>query len=298
MIKSVLTKINTKGGLLLFNNPNTLYYLIFNKLYQKFISKKTNDEEIKKFLKVGYFKSSINSKKLTKLINEEIHKQYINETKEYFHFDINDKMKIKIKDFINVDLKDLINKFEKFYNTNISIAKIIIKRNFFIKDTSSEVYSNHYHVDQNTFNHFKVFINLMDIDNSKGPLHIYSKKNSKAFVIKNRYKNRNEYNDTELNEDVHINVGKEGDIFVADTSECLHKAGKVEQGHYRDILFITFMAIPEKIDNGADFFYYEKKFPDSVWGKNDNKDVISIAKPKSLRKTIKRFFEYYKNKLC
>ena len=30
---------------------------------------------------------------------------------------------------------------------------------------------------------------------------------------------------------------------------------------------------------------------------NENKEVISLAKPKSLRKTIKTFFEYYNNKL-
>ena len=137
----------------------------------------------------------------------------------------------------------------------------------------------------------------MDIDKLNGPLHIYSKQDSKEFVKKSNYKNRNDYSDLELEKKVFINTGKKGDVLVADTTECLHKAGEVEKGYHRDILFITFMTIPEKINLKKNFFYFDDKFKNSVWGKNENKEVISLAKPKSLRKTIKTFFEYYNNKL-
>ena len=45
------------------------------------------------------------------------------------------------------------------------------------------------------------------------------------------------------------------------------------------------------------FFYYEEKYPKAIWGDtNEVDEVVNITKPQSLKKTIKLFFKYYKNK--
>ena len=69
----------------------------------------------------------------------------------------------------------------------------------------------------------------------------------------------------------------------------------LKKGNYRDILFISFISAPEKINiDKDDFFYYEEKYPKAIWG--DTEEVVNITKPQSLKKTIKLFFKYYKNK--
>ena len=136
----------------------------------------------------------------------------------------------------------------------------------------------------------------MDVNIDQGPLHIYSKNNTKKFMKLNNYKNRSNYVNEELSDDLVSNTGKIGESFVANTTECLHKAGEVKKGNYRDILFITFITIPEEIEkNRNDFFYYETKYPKAIW--DDGNEIIKIAKPQSFRKTIKLFIKYYKNKL-
>lgn len=298
MIGKLLYIINTNFGKYLFNNPNTLYHNIFNKLHLNFIAdKKFNDEEIKQYLKKGFFKTNINSTNLSKDISSEIQKQSIDTSKSSVSFKINDVMKSKIRNHINDEFSVILKKLEKFYNSKISVANIEIKRNFYINENiKKEVYSNYYHVDHYVYNHFKIFINLMDVNIDQGPLHIYSKGDTKKFMKLNNYKSRSNYIDKEMTDDLVSNTGKIGESFLANTTECLHKAGEVKKGNYRDMLFITFITIPEKIDDkSTDFFYYEKKYPKAIW--EYEKDVVKIAKPQSLRKTISLFLKYYKNKL-
>ena len=56
MIGKYLNKINKNAGIILFKSPNTLYYYIFNKAHQALISnKKTNDVDVDKYIKDGFF---------------------------------------------------------------------------------------------------------------------------------------------------------------------------------------------------------------------------------------------------
>ena len=290
--------INANLGKFFFKNPNTLYYNLFNKLHQNFIAKKYfENEEIKQYIQKGFFKTKINSKKFCRYIASEIKKQSVSSKDYSYKFKINNLMKEQIKNHINIEYGPLLKNLEKFYNSRISVADIEIKRNFYVDENiNKEVYSNYYHVDAYVYNHFKMFFNLMDIDIDHGPLHIYSKQDTKKFMKIKNYKNRGKYINQDLKECLITNTGKIGESFIANTTECLHKAGVVQKGKYRDILFITFITIPVSIGNNTnDFFYYEKKFPDAIW--KGSKEIIKIAKPQSLRKTIKLFISYYKNKL-
>lgn len=298
MLGKLLYFININFGKYFFKNPNTLYHNIFNKLHLNLIAnKKLYDEEIKQYVKKGFFKTNINSFNFSRDISLEIKKQTIDKNKSSVSFQINDVMKNKIKKHINEEFEILLKKLEKFYNSKISVANVEIRRNFYINENiNKEVYSNYYHVDHYVYNHFKIFINLSDVNIDQGPLHIYSKDDTKKFMKFNNYKNRSNYINKELNKYLVTNTGKIGESFLANTTECLHKAGVVKKGNFRDMLFITFVTIPEPIDDDLkDFFYYEKKYPQSIW--KYDKEVVKIAKPQSLRKTISLFLKYYKNKL-
>ena len=297
MIGKLLQHINNNLGLYFFGNPNTLYYNLFNKLHLMLIAnKETDNEGIRQFLKKGFFKTKINSSSLCEYISTEIRKQSVNPHNYRHNFEINEQMKVQIKTHINYKYAPILKQLEKFYNSKISVANIEIGRNFCIDESvNKEVYSNNYHADAYTYNHFKMFINLMDVSIEQGPLHIYSKLDTKKFIKLNNYKNRDNYLNKELENNVVINTGNMGESFVANTTECLHKAGVVKKGNYRDMLFITFISTPEKINKDKDdFFYYEEKYPKAIWG-NTN-EVIKITKPQSLKKTIKLFLKYYKNK--
>ena len=297
MLGKLLYYINDNLGKYIFKNPNTLYYNLFNKLHRVLIAnKELESEEIKQYLKDGFFKTKSNSVDFCKYVSAEIKKQSVNLDKSFYKFEINDQLKNQIKKHINTEFRYVLKKLEKFYNSKISVANIEIKRNFYIQENiNKEVYSNYYHVDAYVYNHFKMFINLMDVNIDQGPLHIYSKNNTKKFMKLNNYKNRNNYLNDDLKEDLVTNTGKIGESFIANTTECLHKAGVVKKGNYRDILFVTFITIPEKISKDKDdFFYYEEKYPKAIWG--DRNEVVKIAKPQSFRKTVKLFFDYYINK--
>lgn len=296
MFGKILFKINLNFGRYIFRNPNSLYYNIFNLCHRLLISKKINNQNIKEFLNIGYSKIKINSDHFCDKINDELKLQSPNDEKGYFHFEITDKIKNIIKNHINLNFKDLLKDFEYYFNANISVAKILIKRNYNIDRFNEEVYSNRYHVDHNTYNHFKLFINLMDTNKENGPLNIYSKNATKEFVKINRYKNRKKYFDHDLDSLLYVNIGKKGDSLIADTSECLHKAGKVEKGYFRDTIFITFITIPKKVIK-KDFFYYDDLYPDMIWMPVGGSKIIKIAKPKSFRAMILTLFNYYKSKL-
>ena len=297
MIIKTLEKINKNSGILFFNNPNTLYYNIFNKLHKYFIAnEKIVDTELKDYIDNGYIKTKINSTDLCNKINTEIKKQKIEKDKYFHDFEISDKMKQDIKYHFNKDFKNILNKFGNLYNSKVAIAKIRIRRNFHLNNPKNEVYSNYYHVDHYVYNHFKIFINLMDTKIENGPLHIYSKKDTAKFLKKNKYKNRNNYIDKDLPDILKINTGKKGESFIANTTECLHKAGEVKKDHYRDILFITLITVPQKTHQYDDFFYYDKVFPNSIW-ENNHVKIEKIAKPQSFRQTMKLLISYYKNRI-
>lgn len=296
MLGNLLFKINQNFGRIIFKNPNMLYYNLFNFFHKKLIANDNDNYFIKEFLNTGYLKTNVNSSNFCAQLKKELDLQTPNDEKGYYHFEPTDKIKILIKKHINEDFNILLKNFEKFFNAKISVAKVLIKRNYNIDKFKNEVYSNNYHVDHNTYNHFKLFINLMDTEKKHGPLHIYSKGETKNFVVKKNYIDRNNYINEELDDKLYVNTGKLGESFLADTSACLHKAGKVEFGEYRDILFITFITVPKKI-NTDHFFYYDEIYPGTIWQPIGGSHIIKIAKPKSLRKTLSRFLEYYNNKL-
>ena len=94
------------------------------------------------------------------------------------------------REFLSVHLennfKKIIQNFKDYYQSDIAVANVHLKRNFGLKEASYydkqkrtkqfEFYNNYFHCDYYTMNYFKLFINLQDISPEDGPLTFYSKK--------------------------------------------------------------------------------------------------------------------------
>ena len=75
MIGKLLYYINGNLGKYIFKNPNTLYYNLFNKLHRVLIAnKELESEEIKQYLKNGFFKTKINSVDFCKYVSAAMQK--------------------------------------------------------------------------------------------------------------------------------------------------------------------------------------------------------------------------------
>lgn len=322
MTKRIYEKLNKILSLYIFGNPNRFNYNVFNFFYRTIISKNNKkDEKINQLVKNGYFKGSKASKEFIDLIRENIiNKKDIDEkTTEILHqnkveikkkniaFRVDPLFRNKIIEFIKTDFKDDLLALENYYNNKISIAEIKVKRNLpldnkeyynkYTRTKEFEIYSNYYHVDFYVNTHLKMFINLQDVKEEDGPLHIYSKSSTRKFIKKNKYKNRNNYQVKELENDVYVNSGKIGETLFANTTECLHRAGIPKENHHRDILFISFIVIPEKFEKDKSFLdYYDKLDQNRVWS-HDNNNVVFKAKPKRLKDTFNLFKKYYVSKM-
>ncbi len=308
----MLANLNKNLGIILFKNPNTFNYILFNKFYSLFIlKKKFANGEILEFHKKGFVKTKYESQELVKFVNEKIispQEKYITNGVPRHQFIVNEHYREKILKLIKRDYGELIEKLEKYYNNKIAITEFQVKRNFplqendeyydkQIRDKTKEPYSNYYHVDFYVGTYFKMFINLHDVSNENGPLNIYDIQSTKDFVIKNRYKNRNNYTVKDLKDKLYVNVGKKGQTVIADTTKCLHRAGNVKKGK-RDIIFITFGVIPNKLKNDIannNLDYYEKQNPEGVW--SHNAKFTKLYKPKGLRSTIKLIHRFINSKL-
>ena len=321
MIKKIYEKINNILSIYIFGNPNRFNYNIFNFFYRTIICKNNKkDEKINQFVKNGYFKGSKASKEFIDLIQKNIinkndvdektteflNQNKVENKKKNISFNVDPSLRNKIIEFIKTDFKDDLLGLENYYNNKISIAEIQVKRNLplenkeyynrYTRTKEFEIYSNYYHVDAYVNTHIKMFINLQDVKEEDGPLHIYSKSSTRKFIKKNKYKNRQNYLCKELNE-LYVNSGMVGETLFANTTECLHRAGIPKENHHRDILFISFIVIPEKFDDNKSYLdYYEKLDQNSVWTHNNN-NVVFKTKPKKLKDTFYLFKKYYVSKM-
>ena len=84
-------------------------------------------------------------------------------------------------------------KLEKYFNLKMHLINVVAKRNYPLdknKEHNTNIYSNNYHADYYLMNYFKMFINLQDVDETQGPMNLYSKKIQKRFIAFNNYKDR------------------------------------------------------------------------------------------------------------
>ena len=89
--------------------------------------------------------------------------------------------------------------------------------------------------------YLKLFINISDVHENNGPLHVVSKKATAEVVKKLRYYDRNNYN-SDINIKYHKHVGKSGSALLCNTTQCYHRAGVPEKNSTRDMMTIILLA--------------------------------------------------------
>ena len=222
-------------------------------------------------------------------------------------FQIPDNLRDELLNQIFKDFEPTIKELEKFYNNKISIAEIVIRRNYplnnddyyknVIRKKEMEVYNNYYHIDFYVGAYFKMFINLTDVGSQNGPLHIYDIKTTGDFLKKFNYNNRFDYEPNEIEDKLKLNCGKKGESLIADTTKCLHRAGIVKEG-YRDILFVIFGLVPKTMSSNKSsntLSYFNNLDSESLW--NQSQNFTKIYKPKNLRQTMRLFYNFFVSKI-
>lgn len=250
-ITNNIDKLNYYLGKKFFNNFNLFSYNFFNSIYKKNICNNAclNTEFISSYHNSGFSKlGSVDNENINNLLIllQKSNPNVIPGALFSYNYKINKEAMSQIKKIIDLKLSEKLNILEKYYNLKIVLAHVKVTRNYHISDNrQKENYSNFFHSDGYLFNLFKIFINLEDIDDSKGPLTIVKKENKKEFIKFYSYHTRKYCEITEeTNKFFYKNLGLKGDIFLCNTTELLHKAGEIKENQKRDMLFLEFVAYP------------------------------------------------------
>lgn len=290
-ISNLINSISLKISILLFDQRVPLSYIFFNKLYKILIIKKDIiNEEIYNFHYNGFEKLKINineglikfKNNLSILENDNGNNNYKINKRQYFKIDQNKK--VEFKSFLEKSFASTINRLSSYYKSEVNIESIKFFR-INHEDNSEmnnkEVYSNYFHQDAYLFTYIKIFVNLMDISETDGPLEIISINDRSKFIKKFKYKDRNNYK--YIKDDIiYKNTGKAGDCFLFSSPQCFHKAGIPSK--YRDILQVILVASPKLSHKNSKSLQEKDLF--------ENDKIISLTKPYSVYSTIKLFIEH------
>ena len=288
-----MKKLLKKITLIFFSNQNYITYNIFNRIF-KLIKCKSNSENqlVNNYIKNGYSKS----KKVPEIDVEELNKLLENSEKTFkdnvTNYTLNDKIKKKIKFIFFQNFCNDIEEFKKYYSSDILITNIKVCINHsFEKNKSKEIqfYSENYHTDNYLFTYFKLFVNLEDIDKSKGPLHFIPKNRTRQFIKQSRYKNRYNYSDHYDDNLVFKNIGKSGESIFFNSAECFHRAGVPDTGFQRKMLMIVFNAVPDEIKN--DYFFLERKYKNDIFCLDHWSRIF--GKPNGIINTYKFLLKFF-----
>jgi len=301
LIFKTFDSINWFLGLKLFKNANYLSINLFNYFYKKNICnhKYLKENFVREYHLRGFVKlNKINSDTI-KEINSELKNQNLNiRRNNQIRFMITPQIFTIIKKLIRNDLDKSLKYLEKYYNQKINLTYLTISRNYetpkeynnnsFFVSKKSEPYSNFYHTDGYVFNMFKIIINLQDVNEDEGPLHLVKKEKSKKFIKVKKFYSREKYlrseeSDKRVENCLFKNTGKLGEVLLCNTAELIHKAGDVAKNKKRDILFLSFVATPE-VNMSTDYFSFDEEvFEDKV--------VKKLSKISGIRKLIHFYFK-------
>tara|TARA_Y100000590_G_scaffold394613_1_gene473896 strand:- start:57 stop:917 length:861 start_codon:yes stop_codon:yes gene_type:complete len=286
----MLNKLSTKLSLKIFGQRKPLELVIFDKMFSKFIiNVKHAKDYIIKFHEDGFVKIKPDISREIEIINQNLELE-ANQTNPPFTYKINEEINNAIEKILYVKMKNYFFDLENYFNSEIHPAVVHLKKNTYYKkvDENHENYSDNYHNDTYTLTHFKIFFNLMDVDENKGPMHIISKKNTKSFLNQINYKDRNNYNHSFSEEKLcYSNVGNKSDVLIFNPTQCFHRATIPKKEKFRDYLTITFVCVPKKQK------VKEKILKNLSIYKYENNPLLKFAKPKGFIKSFKLFYQYF-----
>ena len=288
-------------NLIEFTSGNRFSYAVFNKILNFFYN--YNDVFFKKFKDYGYSVVKLKNLETLQLINNEISLQKSQNEGVLIKYDINNNL-IFLLDRLISEQKIFIDKLKEYFFCPVVVSNIEIKRTKFInkaenKNKNKNIYSENYHIDKYLNTHIKQFIYLSDVDKNCGPFIYIDKKDTKRFIKKYGFKNRFSLDILEgeklINREFEkIYTGKMGSSLIVNTTECLHRAGIPVKGNFRDIITITYVAVPSAKYKNEKYFLNNFK---SDFFSNKNDISKKLAKPTQKKDLIIFFFKYLKFRL-
>lgn len=278
-----------------FDQRLPFIYILFNFLFRIFIvNLKTKDNEILQFHNSGFIKIDISLKdEIIEFKNKFFINKQKNQNKKKIPLELNDDHKIILITKIKKKLSPFFKKLEKYYNCDCIISDVLMWRNYSFDNKNSfkdnEHYAEHFHQDSYLMIYSKIFINLMDVTETDGPLEIIPREDRTKFVKAFNYKDRHDYNFFGDHSLIKKNTGKVGDCFLFSSPQIFHRAG-VPKNH-RDMIQLIIVALPKKLSKKL------KEIDEIKLFNNNYEHFQKFTKPYSILKVIKLFFIFLKHKI-
>ena len=163
-------------------------------------------------------------------------KHVVNRNDNYsyrFSLDINE-----FKELNSAQYNKINEKLETIFNSKIEYEEINMFRNFYCDD--DRVISSDWHFDRRPKDLYRFFIYLSDVTSTDfGPFHYLNSKISKKLG-KTFDRSSSSLNEDNIKDQINVFLGKKGIGVIIDTQKLLHRAGRVKNGNYRDMIELVF----------------------------------------------------------
>jgi len=143
----------------------------------------------------------------------------------------------EVAQFITPEVGSLI---EQRYGSYFQVRQCYAYRNYQVPpDIGEEIYANYWHIDAQTSDHLKLFVNLTDVTEDDGPLHLISYEDTSDLARKkvswDRQRDGVPNEVVETNADITKFTGPRGSAMLANTYRTFHRAGVPAEGRTRDL---------------------------------------------------------------
>ena len=250
------SRFNFTVGKILFKNTAGLEANLEGRKTRKMMEKyhkrnSTRNPKIIEFQKIGCIKLGIpfDNQLLQKVIEK--YNQMIEDDKYSFvrseykgkvYSRMINRAHKQIPELKKMITEELLQMFEEHFRGNFQIVYTAMWRNYHVPSeiqAEKEIFSSGWHCDGSNTEEITLFINLSDVKEDDGPLHIQTKERTKELV-KLGFKTRREpglpLNVLEDPNYVIKHTGPPGSTVLANSSICMHKAGIPQSSHIRDIM--------------------------------------------------------------
>ena len=254
-------------GRKLFKNDAGLRHNILGKISQlktkKTIYVKAENTKISELDEKGYASLGIPFKtsdveniisKYKQMIEDDEHSVIRTEYKNKVYSRMISQVYKKIPQIANLLTDEIKDGLKQHYKGNFQVHHVLAWRNHHVPPEIIEekkLFASNWHCDGRDTSRVTLFINLSDVTEEHGPLHVQSKQRTKE-LIKMGFRGRHNYNLPEkVMEDPNYvvkNIGPPGTSVLCNQQLCFHRAGIPGPNKIRDIMEIRFKPSNRPLD--------------------------------------------------
>lgn len=254
-------------GRKLFKNDAGLKHNILGKISQlktkKTIDVKAENTKISELDEKGYASLGIPFKtsdveniisKYKQMIEDDEHSVIRTEYKNKVYSRMISQVYKKIPQIANLLTDEIKDGLKQHYKGNFQVHHVLAWRNYHVPPEIIEekkLFASNWHCDGRDTSRVTLFINLSDVTEEHGPLHVQSKQRTKE-LIKMGFRGRHNYNLPEkVMEDPNYvvkNIGPPGTSVLCNPQLCFHRAGIPGPNKIRDIMEIRFKPSNRPLD--------------------------------------------------